>query len=153
MGQSAFSSNKYREIVIDGSVDVEVYNRSGGLVAAIIDDTPQRVTSLITEMDEAGEKIVYLPATDNYSIKLTATGDGLMTYSLYEHSDDKVNKLLIYYDVPITNGQIFDCSAPAFSDEELNKYRSILNTEYQLSTNGAILEQRMELSGEEACDC
>jgi hypothetical protein len=136
---------KSREIVIDGPVDVEVYNRSGELVTTIIDGVPQE--NVYYRYAIHGEKVVSLDARSEYTIKLIATGDGLMTCAVHEKRSTDVKRILVYYDVPITKGQIVEFLAPTYSDQDLNSYDSS-KTEYKLSTNGTIIEKNLELSGE-----
>jgi hypothetical protein len=76
--EDGFTSGKYRIVRINCPVDVNVYNIAGQLVASIINDIPQNISSIISAINEDGEKLIFLPASDSYSVEIIATGDDLM---------------------------------------------------------------------------
>ena len=112
----------HRIIRINCPVDVSVYDGNELLVASIVNDIKQDVdSSVICFINNKGEKIVYLPADEDYQIKLQATDDGEVTYSVGEYSsvDNVVLRLVNYYSVPITNEDYLLGVVPAFSAEEI----------------------------------
>jgi len=59
--------------------------------------------------------------TESYTVKLTATGDGTMNYSVKEHSATAGEAVRIqnYYNVLITNEDEFTASLPAYQTNDL----------------------------------
>jgi len=111
-----------RIIYINCPVDVNVYNSDNTLVASIVDDIPQDVgSSIICYINEKGEKVIYLPADENYRVNIKATDDGEMSYSLREYDllYGEVLRLINYYNIPITKGDTFTGTVNAFSDDEI----------------------------------
>jgi hypothetical protein len=150
---AGFTSGKYRVIRINCPVDVNVYNDENELVASIVADVPQEISSIVTAINEEDEKLVFLPASGAYRIELTATGDGEMTYSLNEYNPraGEVNKLVNYYDVPIVTGQELVGEIPSYSAADLEDATAAASsTAYTLATNGSIIEPSEELSGTSA---
>ena len=148
-----FSPGRFRVIKINGHADVRVY-LNNQLVAAIIDDIPQRVTSIIAGIDEDDGKFVYLPATEEYNTVLIATGDGTITFSVHEHNRHvvgRINRIVNYFDIPITNGQRLDAVIPAFSAEDLADITgSVSSTVYTLTTGETIILPDEDLTGYQA---
>ena len=152
-GAVGFSSGKYRVVRINCPVDVNIYNDENELVASIIADTPQDISSIITAINEDGEKLVFLPPSDDYIIELIATGDGIMTFSLNEYNPQagEINRLINYYDIPIKTGQKFEGKIPSYSIADLEDASAAASTTiYTLSTNGNIIAPSENLSGDDA---
>lgn len=152
-GAEDFTSGKYRVVRINCPVDVEIYNSEHELVAAIVDDTPQRVSSLIATINEDGEKLVYLPASAGYYGKITATGDGMMSYAVNEFNPEagEINRMVNHYDIPIVEGQEFLSEIPAYQSSDLaDPTKDVSSTLYTLETNGRMITPDQELSGEAA---
>ncbi|WP_314065681.1 VWA domain-containing protein [uncultured Vagococcus sp.] len=152
-GVDGFTNGKYRIVRINCPVDVRVFNATGEVVTSIINDIPQKQSSIISALNENGEKLVYLPTTDDYSIEITATGDGVMTYAINEFNPNvgEVNRLLNYYDLPIKKGQKYLSTIPAYSETEVGDMtEKPSTTEYKLSTEGEEIRPNDELSGEDA---
>lgn len=152
-GAVGFTSGKYRIVRINCPVDVNIYNDKNELVASIISDVPQHTSSIVSVINEDGEKLVFLPASDDYTIEIMATGDGTMTYSLNEYNPQagEINRLINYYDVPIVTGQGLTGAIPSYSPADLDNTASAASTTiYTLSTGGSTLEPSDDLSGEAA---
>ena len=138
----------YRTVYINCPVDVEVYCNDK-LVGAIIDDTPQESEeySVITSIEDGG-KVVYLPFDADYEIKILATDDGLLDYSISEYSyyTGFTNRVINYYDLELTNGQSYIAELPAVKDAE-----TIIpvDIEYSLSTNNKIITPDSDVNGDE----
>ena len=112
----------YRIIRINCPVDLNVYDSNNTIVASIVDDEPQDVgSSIICYINENDEKIVYLPADEDYQINIQATDDGEMTYSASEYNLTKngFSRLINYYNVPLTNGARFTGVVDSFSTAEI----------------------------------
>jgi hypothetical protein len=154
-----FSNGSSRKIVVNCPVDIEVYDSSNHLVASIIADEPQRIEgqSMISSFNEHGEKIVSLSAAETYSVKLKATGEGTMTYTVNEHNPviQGVNRVVSFYDVPIQTGEEYTAVIPAFDEEDLEN-GTIINGSGAVYTlqdpNGRSLDPDAVLSGETARD-
>lgn len=109
----------YRIIRINCPVDVEVYNSSNSLVTAIYNDVPQvQNEGIISMMNENLEKMVYLPNSGNYTVKLKATGDGEMNYGVSEYSTSlgMVSKIVNYFSVDIHTGDELSAYVPACTE-------------------------------------
>lgn len=120
-GKASFVSGNYRIIRINCPVDVQVYNDDNELVAAIVKDEPQAVTSLVSRINENGEKLIYLPPDGSYTVKTTATADGKMTYSINEYSYEAggVRKVQSYNDLPLEKEKTYTAQVPAYSESNL----------------------------------
>jgi alpha-tubulin suppressor-like RCC1 family protein len=147
----------YRELIVKCPVDVYVYNDMGTLVAAVIGDEPQCIGSIAAGVEENGAKVVYLPAASEYTVEIAATGDGTMNYSVREFSYQagQKNRLQNYYDIPITTGQVFVGTFPAYSENDI-AYGTIggSSAEYYLEdeTSGTTIMPDDTLSGTEAIE-
>jgi len=100
----------YRRVTVKCPVDVEVYEVSGAepvLVARVVDKQVQPVegSSMIVMVDENEQIIFYLPSDGTYELKITATGDGELNYSLTERNlTTGERKQTHYYAIAITEG-------------------------------------------------
>jgi hypothetical protein len=84
---------------------------------------------------------------------LIATGNGHVTYSVNEYDPQagEVNRLVNYYDIPITKGQQLTGSAPAYSETDGNdEAPAASSTPYGLTKEGSALNISSELSGSAA---
>lgn len=148
-----FTSGKYRVVRINCPVDVNVYNEKNELVASIIEDVPQNVTSIVAGLNSDGEKLIYLPASSGYRVELLATDNGKVTYSLNEFNpaDAEINRLVNYYDIPVVKGQKLVGQVPAYSESDLEDHTSsVSSSKYTLATNGVNLDITNELAGDDA---
>jgi len=121
------SNSTYRIIHINCPVDVDVYDSSNNLVASFADDVPQDIDSgIIFYINENGEKMIYLPADDEYNIDIEATNNGDMTYSINELNlvSGNIERVVNYYEVPLTNGETFTGIVPAFTSNEIENNAS-----------------------------
>ncbi len=159
-GREAFRQrelyNAYRVVHINCPVDVRVYDETGRLVAAIIDNVPQEIadSSIVAEFNSDGEKRVYLPADMDYRVEIIATGDGTLNYAVNEYSyDTNANaKIVGYYNIPITEGDVLNASLAAFSDEEAEYTGDGSNVSYTLNINGSELTPNTVRYAEEAAE-
>ncbi|MCM1507891.1 MAG: leucine-rich repeat protein [Ruminococcus flavefaciens] len=138
----------YRTIYINCPVNIEVYCNNK-LVGEIIDDEPQEIdgSSIITSVENEG-KVVYLPFDADYEIKIIATDDGLLDYSINEYSyyTGFTNRVINYYDLELTNGESYIAEIPAVND---NETIIPVDVEYTLTTNNEIITPDSDVNGDE----
>ena len=153
-----FSYGSHRTVKANCPVDVNVYNNSGVLVASIKSDEPQEIaeSSIVSSVNEDGEKIVYLPADADYRIEIVATDDGKVNYSVSEYNSSvgDVTRIINYYDVDIKKDDVLTSEIPAFSSSELeDSSENGSSVEYTLkSTEGEVIVPDAELSGTAAAE-
>ena len=161
---SNYTTNVSRDFVIGSTriirincpIDVEVYDSDNNLVASIIDDIPQEIaeSSIVSSINEDGEKLVYLPADEDYSAKLIATDSGEMSASINEYSYHTGSNLRIlnYYDINVEEDDVFTVAVPAFDVDDVSD--AIVNgskVKYLLAdTDGNTIASDVSIMGEEA---
>jgi len=110
---------------------------------------------LVSSINENGEKLIYLPPDASYSVKLTATDNGKVSYAIneYSYAAGEVTRIRNYYDLPLQKGQAYIGQVPAYTDEELeNGTENGTDVAYTLvdeHTKQEIIPD-VELAGEEA---
>ena len=123
-GYSIFVSGIYRILRINCPVDVLVYDSFGALAGSIRNDIPIDIegSSLITYVNQNGEKLVYLPANETFRVELTATGNGTMDLGIHEYSEraGTVTRIVNYFDVGLEEGQVYANYVPALSESDLD---------------------------------
>lgn len=114
-----------RIVRINCPVDVTVYDAEGNVVAQFVDNVAQELgdDSLYALMHN-GEKLIYLPEDGEYTIEITATDDGTMSYSVEEYLSVTGNtkRSVAYLDIPLTEGEIFNADIPLSRDESGETY-------------------------------
>jgi len=146
------TTGHFRIIRINCPVDVRVY-LNNQLVAAITDDIPQNISSIVAAVNEDGEKLVFLPATEEYRIELSSTDDSSMTFSVHEFNPHAgaINRILNYYDIPISTGQRLYAHIGAFSAFDLaDRSMAPSSTVYTLETGGVSILPCENLTGSQA---
>lgn len=78
---------KTKVVAIKCPVDVFVYDEKGQEVVKIKNDLIEYIATGINYFVEGGEKYLALPADQNYSIKIIATDDGSMEYTVTEYGN------------------------------------------------------------------
>lgn len=148
----------YRVIRINCPVDITVYNAEGQPVAGIINDVPQQLTTIISAVNQDGEKLVYLPSSDEYSVKIEATDDGEMDYSITEYNpvSGETDLLINYFDLPLRKGDVYQSLIPKYSDADnqllLARQLNGSSTPYTLSFNGNVIDPSQKLAGKSASE-
>lgn len=151
-----FSSGSYRVIHINCPVDVDVYDSNNSLVAQIKSEQANEIanSSIISEINEDGEKLIYLPTDAGYTVKMTARDNCSIDYAVSEYSIQAgdITHITNYFDVPVGQGMTLTGVAPAFSDSDQSG--SILNgssAKYALlDSQGKTLSPSNELKGDAA---
>jgi hypothetical protein len=117
---SALSTGNYRGVRVNCPVDIDVFDSEEVLVAKIVNDVPQAIpeSTIVAAFDSDSQKVIYLPPDEDYTIKLTATGDGEMTYSIddFEPAKGAVTRVVNYVDVPLSIGDKFTGTVESISD-------------------------------------
>lgn len=153
-GQEKMYINGYRIIHINCPVDVDVYNSKGALAAQIINNIPQEIddSTIVSSYNANGEKVIYLPADDDYRLKITATGNGEFNYSVNEFSYDTYSfaKIVNYFDISINRGDIIEGLAPKYCSSDINDTGAGSGVKYVLSINSMELTPASEILGENA---
>lgn len=150
--------NSYRILRINCPVDVEVYDEENVLLAHIKNDEPQTIeeSSIIASINEDGEKVIYLPASVEYIVKLTPTDKGYMTYSVSEFNTvvGDNTRLVNYYDISIEPGEVYTGKVPAYSEEDVNNgTENGSSTEYKLfDSENVLIAASEDLRGMEATE-
>lgn len=143
-GEVGYVSPTYRRVLINCPVDVNVTNSNGVTVAEMIDDVPQEIENgIYAYVDDDGQKVFILPNNEEYTINITATDNGTVTYTVNEYNLDtnSNDNVVSYYEIPIETGDVLVGTA-----ENLE----LTEAEYPLSyENGELLEADVNQSGNE----
>jgi Mg-chelatase subunit ChlD len=160
ISDDVINNNGYRIIRINCPVDVEVYDESGNLVASIYDNIPQENQNndmpffVSFFVNEDGEKLIYLPCDNNFNLKLIATGDGVMSVSVNEYCDElgEINRIINYYDIPISTGNTFTADIPKYSNDDMRNIKlNGTSTIYSLfDITGNLINSDIELFGDDS---
>ncbi|MCL1916746.1 MAG: peptidoglycan-binding protein [Peptococcaceae bacterium] len=146
--------NAYRIIRINGSADVSVADSKGTQVAQIVNDVPQKIDDSMIHVgiNANSEKVIYLPADEDYTIKITITENGTLDYSVNEFSFDTnaYAKIVAYYDIPVTVGDILEGKAPKFTPQDIANTGEGSGAHYSLSNSTGELTSTTTKVGESA---
>ncbi|MCD7822653.1 MAG: VWA domain-containing protein [Oscillospiraceae bacterium] len=138
---TAATASSYRKIYINCPVDVEAYDDSGNLVAEIISDTVQEIDDGVgAYIDADGQKVLILPTDMEYTVNLTATDDGEVTYTATEYSisSGEVEKVVSYYEVEVAEGETLVGT--------VENLESVNEAEYPLTVNNAEITPSISLT-------
>ena len=107
------SDRKSKALIVACPVDVEVYDENNALVVKIVDNIvvkPEMDSDTVCAVMGDGEKVILLPEGHTYTMKLTATDEGSMDYTVLEsYVDGTIARSVKFYDVPLTEGKTFTC--------------------------------------------
>ena len=114
------NNGKTRKVRINCPVDVEIYENNE-LIGKIINDKKVLVTSYDAfGLNGDGEKQVYIPPSESYTIKITARDKGTVSYSIVEeHPYKGTAKILNFDNIAIEKGTVLKAYLPKFSKEDL----------------------------------
>lgn len=119
-----YADTCYRKIFVNCPVDVEVY-QGETLVGKIANDVPVVIPNgIVTYVDSSGQKVIVLPVTSEYLIRLLATDSGNMTYTVTEYNMDsaRTERVVSYYDVELTKGDCLNGTVEALNAVGKAKY-------------------------------
>ena len=123
VGPSKFRST--RKVIVNCPVNVEVYDSSANMVAAIYGDVPEDISgsSVVAYVDNNGQKIVYLPSDEEFRIDVTATEDCDVTYSVQETNiGTGETKIINYNDISVGAYEVLSGNAENLMDTESALY-------------------------------
>ena len=154
-GKAAFNSGIHRVVRVHGDADVQVSDAQGQLVAAIQDGESQPIpgSDIVSFVNEAEEKLVYLPAAEGYRIDVLPGEEGSVSYTVHEYSEEAggVNRIENYYD--LSAGESYTGLLPAVSAESLESDRMDgTSAVYDLRSEDGRLTADDSLRGQEAAD-
>lgn len=153
-GHRVFVIDCYRIVHINCPVDVDVYDSQNQLVAQIINDVPQDINGslIVATYTSDGEKLIYLPADEDYRIEMRATDNGTVNYSVTEYSydTDAYSKIVNYYDIPVKVNATLTGSVDKFSMEDIADTGDGSSVQYALSQGDNILAPTNINHGESA---
>lgn len=143
-----FSPSRYRKLYVNCPVDVRILDKNDIPVAAITGDEVEAIDGslILPYIDGNGQKIVVLPADEEYNIELVATDDGTMSYTMTERSfnSDKVENLTAYLQLEIKKGDVFKGNANITSKDAPCSY-----TLQKVNDNNRIIEPSLIQSEEQ----
>lgn len=151
---SVFNSGVHRIVRVNGPVTLDVYNFDNDLVASVSDNTAADIngSSIVSYINEEGEKLVYLPAEEGYIVNLTPSGEGTASYSVQEYSEEAggVDKITGYYDLDVDPDSSYTGYVPGINQPSLLSENGS-TADYALTTaDGTSLNADEALSGETA---
>ena len=110
----------YRKIFINCPVNIEVIDGNGEIVAKIVNDVVANIDhGIVAYLDDQGQKVLILPSDGEYNVILNATDNGTVTYTVAEYQTDEgaIDRVVSYFDVPITEGDILTGNVEASAYE------------------------------------
>jgi len=152
---SRYIYGKTRFIRINCPVNVYVYENDE-LVGQIIDNNAKKLHEYAPSfgVNQDGEKVAYLTAECDCSVKIVATGDGTVNYSIQEESVYKgTAKIINYFDIPIKKGMVLTANLPEYSKDELEDAEcnpSSRNYSLKNETENIDIQPTNELLGQDA---
>ena len=110
--------------LISCPVNVVVKDSTGAIVAYVFNNKV-KVTSDEADISviNGDQKYIRFSSIDDYTLELTGTDSGTMSYYVYERDSDEVNRSFSVENIPLTDGVVYtgkvdsitDCSAEDFS--------------------------------------
>ena len=110
--------------LISCPVNVVVKDSTGAIVAYVFNNKV-KVTSDEADISviNGDQKYIRFGSIDDYTLELTGTDSGTMSYYVYERDSDEVNRSFSVENIPLTDGVVYtgkvdsitDCSAEDFS--------------------------------------
>lgn len=149
MGSGSSYKDRYKRVRVKCPVDMYAYDAAGNLVARIEGDAVDEAvlaSGIPAYVDEDGAKYLDVPSDGAYSVKIVATGEGEMDYTVSEcDGGGEVQRCAAFLDIPLEEGQEFDGDLPEGEAEQA--------TEYALRTsNGQGGQDSVPLTGDYSGD-
>jgi len=106
-------------------VDVYIYNTSSTLCGSIVDDKIEVDNLQVFMVVSDDEKTIWL--NDDYTVKLVATGEGTMEYTISECDTEGKERTISFNEVPLHSGLVYECN--------IAKELDTPSTDYVLTSN------------------
>ena len=154
--KAAFTNGAYRIVRVNCAVDIEVMDENGNVVASIQNEEPQEIadSSIISSINEDGEKVIVLPPDQDYSICITGRADDKVNYAVNEYcaSEGDYTRVINYFDIDLRKGESLEGEIPAYADSELETDTPEgSGADYTLyDSEHALLTKDSDIKGEEA---
>ena len=138
-------NSKLKNITVACPVDVTVYTSSGEVALQITDSVVEKNNGDVIATVCNNIKYITLP-DDSYSIKITATENGTMTYSITDYNSfDNSSKTICFNNIPIAKDNEFTgniVSGSEYSQNDISLYSNNETVESEVSefTNESIIE-------------
>lgn len=154
--QSQFSTGLYRVIRINCPVDVTVYDADNEPVAFVSSkNTSDIVNDVICGIDSEGEKVVYLPVDEEFTVDMSAydKGDVYVTIDEYSQLLLGATKTVAFKKISVNSGDVLTGILPAYTDQDIENYENGSSVEYTIiDQNGNNAAVNKKLTGEEAAE-
>lgn len=154
--KAVFTNGAFRLIRVNCEVDVTVTDADGNAVASIQNDEPRDIegSSIISSVNEDGEKVIILPPDLDYRICITGRADEKVNYAVSEYcaGEGDFTRLVNYFDVDLKRGESLEGDIPSYTDSELESDTPEGSDANYLLYNSEHEEMQADsdLSGEEA---
>ncbi len=154
--KAAFSNGAYRIVRVNCAVDVEVMDENGNVAASIQNEEPREIadSSIISSINEDGEKVIVLPPDQDYSIRITGRADDKVNYAVNEYcaSEGDYTRVINYFDIDLKKGESLEGEIPAYAASELESDTlEGSGADYTLyDSEHALLTKDSDIKGEEA---
>lgn len=156
--EPSLNAGNYRIVRVNCDVDVSVRDENGDVVAQIVNENPQNIrgSSIISAVNENGEKIVILPLDSAYRVSVTrreADAANLLDASgtpesvnigidEYSAQTADITRGVDYLDVPLSEGETLESVIPAVPEQAPD------DTAYTLTApDGNTIASTSDLSG------
>ena len=126
----------FRKLIFNCPIDVDVYDSNNNVVAQIKDESAYEIdnSTAFAYIDDNDQKIVILPADEEYNVVVTAREDGNMSYQVEEIDIEKgtARKITNYLDLSINKNDQYTGTIENLEIEE-SKYSFYDNDNNELS--------------------
>jgi len=152
--QQVWGDFDYRAFEVNCPVDVQVFDSKGEMVASIVNDQPVESgeNSVIASIDENGQKVVYLPVSGEYDVKVQAREDCSVSCGLREYSSESGEcvRSASFKTVEMSEGEKLESKVGAFQDSEIESGApSGSSVDYDLTKDGSHIELEGDYRGDE----
>lgn len=124
------TNGTYRKMYYNCPVDISVYDENGTFVAGFKNDEAININDDAVDayLDADGQKVIVLPLDREYEFSVTATDNGVMTYTVEECSaaSNQVERIISYYNVAVDSRDQFTGKVDAVIEN------STIEAEYSL---------------------
>ena len=164
----SLNQGNYRIVRVNCDVDVSVRDENGDVVAQIVNENPQdiRGSSIISAVNENGEKIVILPLDSAYRVSVTRRESDAANLLSASDTPESVNvgideysaltaditRGVDYLDVPLSEGETLESVIPAVPEQAPDTVPPT-DTVYTLTApDGNTIASTSDLSGAAASE-